>query len=66
MGEAGTLVAEFQQRQQPQTRPTRLKGEQDMKTILLLVLAAACIVGTAHGQTGPGAKYGARDPFVCK
>jgi hypothetical protein len=37
-----------------------------MKRLLAIVLTVAGTLGSAHGQTGAGAKYGSRDPFVCK
>ena len=37
-----------------------------MKRFTVIVLAIAATLGSAHGQAGAGAKYGSRDPFVCK
>jgi hypothetical protein len=36
-----------------------------MRRYLVLALTFAATVGLAYGQTGIGAKYGSRDPFVC-
>jgi hypothetical protein len=37
-----------------------------MRTLLGVMLVFAGALAPAYGQTGVGAKYGSRDPFVCK
>jgi hypothetical protein len=37
-----------------------------MRRFSVMGLTVACMLGSAHGQTGLGARFGARDPFVCK
>ena len=37
-----------------------------MKNFIMMVLMMTGTLGLAYGQSGMGAKFGARDPFVCK
>lgn len=37
-----------------------------MRSFLAMVLTVAGSAALAQGQGGAGAKYGSRDPFVCK